>query len=38
MYSAYGVLPHYYRISNLKVYVVPKVQQITAIHDGMGKI
>jgi hypothetical protein len=38
MYSAYGVSPHYYRISNLKVYVVPKVQQITSIHDGMRKI
>src|SRR5437660_5575460 len=38
MSSTYGVLPHYYRISNLKVYVVLKVQQITSIHDGMRKI
>jgi hypothetical protein len=38
MFPAYGVLPHYHRVSNLKVYVVAKVQQIAAIHDGMRKV
>jgi hypothetical protein len=38
MSSTYGVSPHYYRISNLKVHVVLKVQQITRLYDGMRKI